>query len=177
MPVLGGARFGSFVMVVDPNGNNKCATPFYDGGRYPTMIAKDPNDNFFFSGNFDSTFVIGGDTLRSGSFPQKMPSSFVARFTDCTPTGIHDPANLSPGLRLRPNPSSGAAIVSFTLPEGTADATLCITDMLGKEIARYPLQNAQTEVVVDVHGMSSGIYIVSLQAGGRVIAGQKMAVE
>jgi hypothetical protein len=39
------------------------------------------------------------------------------------------------------------------------------------------LQNSLTELVIDANGLSSGIYLVSLMAEGRLVATQKMAVE
>jgi hypothetical protein len=62
------------------------------------------------------------------------------------------------------------ATVRFAIPEGTAaaGATLRLYDVLGREVraVRAEADPGRHEQTLDVSGLSSGIYVLRLTAGG-----------
>ena len=166
-----------FVASFDPvTSHLLCAATFPFGGHPDNYLAPGPDGSVYFGGTYCSTSnVIGMDTLSALPFAFFRP--FVSKFTYGIASGIKTIKQNSPTLSLYPNPAIDATNVSFTLPDGSTDASLHITDILGNEIKSYAIQNSQKEMQVDVHSISSGIYLVSLIANGRTVATQKMVLE
>jgi len=96
-------------------------------------------------------------------------SEFVAAQGDGTPIGIDDediPNNpqgyyLAPAV---PNPSTGAARISYALPK-TCDVELSVFDVKGRKIATLVEgEHSPGEFSTSVNGLSSGIYLYRLTA-------------
>lgn len=174
-PARSGSSDASFVLSLDTAGHVICAQTFPQGGDDVNGLASDPSGDLYWAGDyFDSVFVIGSDTLRGGA----IESGFLAKFSPCgkVKTGLTS-ITPTPTLALHPNPSNGFATVSFTIPDGVPNASLHITDILGKEIKSYALQSSQTSIQIDAAGLTAGIYLVSLMVEGHSVVTQKMAVE
>ncbi len=76
-----------------------------------------------------------------------------------------------------PNPFKNSTRISYELPENTRQAKLIITDMTGKQVAAYTLDNQATgEVSVNANGLSGGTYIYILIADGQPVARNKMVI-
>lgn len=82
-----------------------------------------------------------------------------------SPGGI--PANFS--LSAYPNPFNSTTKLKFSLPNA-APVRLRVFDLLGREVLpamegeRYDA--GEHEMEIDASGLASGVYVVSLQAGG-----------
>ena len=69
----------------------------------------------------------------------------------------------------RPNPTSGAATISFTLP-ASGRVRLAVYDLLGRQVARVvdgDLAAGTHDVQVDAGALPSGVYVYRLDAGTR----------
>jgi len=76
-----------------------------------------------------------------------------------------------------PNPFGSNTRISYELPENTRQATLLITDMSGKQVATYTLDNQRTgEVSVNANGLPNGTYVYILMADGQPVAQNKMVI-
>jgi len=76
-----------------------------------------------------------------------------------------------------PNPFKNNTRINYELPENTRQAVLMITDMSGKQVATYPLDNQRTgEVNVNANGLPNGTYVYVLMADGQPVARNKMVL-
>ncbi len=75
------------------------------------------------------------------------------------------------GLRVWPNPASGAATLAVTL-DGAAEAEVVVTDALGREVARLGTTAGPGErrLTLDAAALPAGVYVARLSAGSRVLA-------
>lgn len=72
-------------------------------------------------------------------------------------------------LGTYPNPAQNQATVRFALPEGAADATLKLYDVLGRSLQTVDLSNVQDRYTrtLDVANIATGMYLLRLTANGR----------
>jgi hypothetical protein len=82
--------------------------------------------------------------------------------------GIDENADILSRMNIYPNPSEGVFVFSLDIP-GTADFSLSITDILGKNI----FSKAQNKVTglysenIDLSNVGSGIYFATIQLEGK----------
>ncbi len=101
---------------------------------------------------------------------------------DTTPDPNSNDSRLTPQstgkvFQNNPNPFKNSTRISYELPENTRQAKLIITDMTGKQVAAYTLDNQATgEVSVNANGLSGGTYIYILIADGQPVARNKMVI-
>ena len=143
-------------------------------------------------GSFERlALTSGADSVYSGALPLPGEPGTVAYYIEATdalgrqarrPAGAPqtlyrfdvgaDKTELPKAPRLdavHPNPLSGSAIISYTLPEA-ADVRLEVYDLLGRRVAVLAegAKTARTHTVtLDGSGLASGAYLVRLLAGGR----------
>ena len=70
-----------------------------------------------------------------------------------------------------PNPTSGAARVAFAVPEA-GPARLAVYDVRGREVAVLvdrAVEAGRHEATLEASGLAAGVYVVRLEAGGRVL--------
>jgi len=74
-------------------------------------------------------------------------------------------------LGMYPNPARGQATVRFSIPEevGAETGTLRLYDALGREVRaiQTTAEGGRYERPLDIEGVSSGVYFLRLQVGGR----------
>jgi hypothetical protein len=92
----------------------------------------------------------------------------------CAGVGVEEENAIVKYLKVFPNPAQQKATFSFVL-EKSADISLCITDVAGKEVARY--LNARTpegasEIVLDRNQMGAGVYFYQLQVNESIRTGK-----
>jgi hypothetical protein len=80
-----------------------------------------------------------------------------------------DGVSFASGIGMSPNPTSGNINISLILHE-SADINIVVTDVLGKTVRQMNNNYSQgnQSVRLDLEGLSSGIYMVSLQSNGEV---------
>lgn len=91
---------------------------------------------------------------------------------DCA-VGIEEQL-VSDDIKVYPNPMQTSTTFAMKL-EKTSDVSLCITDIAGKEVARYLNTNepqGDAEIVVQRNNMSPGIYLYQLQVDKTVRTGK-----
>lgn len=73
-------------------------------------------------------------------------------------------------LGTYPNPAGQRATVRYGVPEGTDDGavTMRLYDVLGRQVrtVEASTEAGRYEQPIDVSGLSSGVYVLRLQAGG-----------
>lgn len=88
------------------------------------------------------------------------------------PTGINTVNNSDNGLKLYPNP----ATASFTIELPSTNATITITDMVGKVVTTQTAKNQQ-KLTIDLANYAAGNYIVKVVAGDKVYREQISVVK
>jgi hypothetical protein len=80
-----------------------------------------------------------------------------------------------PQLTILPNPSSGQAIVRLPSGPDSREMEIRITDMAGKTVGRYPLQNGDF-CNLDASMLANGVYVVVLYDGNSILARERWVV-
>jgi hypothetical protein len=79
-------------------------------------------------------------------------------------------------LQNVPNPVRSNTAIRYSLPAGTSNAQLLVTDALGRTVKTVRLNDSGL-VNVDVSALSAGVYNYSLVIGGQTLQTKKMIVE
>jgi spore coat protein CotH/subtilisin-like proprotein convertase family protein len=77
-------------------------------------------------------------------------------------------------LKIFPNPMVQSTTFAFKLSE-QADVSLCITDLVGKEVARYLNTNVpsgESKIVFEKNQVRSGVYLYQLQINNAIKTGK-----
>ena len=75
-----------------------------------------------------------------------------------------------------PNPFKESTTVKATVVEKTQNAFVVISDMLGKEIARYPVQQGENTINVNAGGLDQAVMFCTLLVDGVKIKTNKMVL-
>ena len=166
----------SILLTLDVNGNFLCGQMLPFGGDDGAYLIADRNGDACFVGDYmDSTWILGRDTLLAK--PSGGENIFVARFNcPVSPAGINSLSQNS-SLTVYPNPMTGIATATFTLPSSSGDAQIVIYDMLGRERRAYTLGNSDTEIQILAAGLSSGVYFCSLISDRQILSTKKVIIE
>ncbi|CAN5200293.1 hypothetical protein BH09BAC1_BH09BAC1_15260 [soil metagenome] len=78
------------------------------------------------------------------------------------------------GLGVYPNPNDGSFQIVYSLPSDVEQATVTITDLLGKEIMHVQIAGIQGKVAVQT--LPKGVYLYALVYGGRWLKPGKIIV-
>jgi hypothetical protein len=73
-----------------------------------------------------------------------------------------------------PNPASDFVILCYTLISNESNAYLTLNDLNGHLIKTTYIDGSENQVVIDLQGVSCGIYLVSLYSGNRLIDSKKL---
>ena len=96
-----------------------------------------------------------------------------ANITGACAIGINEQI-LTSNLHIYPNPMQSNTTFSFKLDQN-ADVSLCVTDMLGKEVARYLNTNVpqgDSKIVFERNQIQSGVYLYQLEVNNTVKTGK-----
>jgi hypothetical protein len=147
-------------------------------GNGPYYLYRNSNVTFPITDGTGSVTITGGTTagfyywfydwqisIEGSSCPG--PTTAVNVIVDpCL--GIDENADILSRMNIYPNPSEGVFVFSLDIP-GTADFSLSITDILGKNI----FSKAQNKVTglysenIDLSNVGSGIYFATIQLEGK----------
>jgi hypothetical protein len=89
--------------------------------------------------------------------------------------GINNALADGMGLGAYPNPSNGSFYMVYSLPNHLAQASITITDVLGKEVMLLNIEGASGKVAV--HNLSKGVYLYALHYEGRLQKPGKLIVQ
>ncbi|MBU2651513.1 MAG: T9SS type A sorting domain-containing protein, partial [Bacteroidetes bacterium] len=79
-------------------------------------------------------------------------------------------------LLVFPNPAKTFFIVEYSLDRHYDDALLILTDISGKHIASIDAECQQNQVLVPVHDLPAGIYILRLMQGYNILESKKISI-
>lgn len=125
--------------------------------------------------------VVFGDLAGDGTTPPE--GTVIRMFTEGTPPVVSN----EPGAEIPsdfvldavyPNPFNPRAVVPFSVPTAGA-VRVAVYDILGREVAvlvNERLAAGHHEATLDGAGLSSGLYLVTLQADGVMRAQQKVTL-
>ena len=68
-------------------------------------------------------------------------------------------------IAVSPNPANTWIAVDYTLPAGTTKAQMRIVNALGMTVATYDLQGKETQKVLDLRDLASGVYTYTVFCG------------
>ncbi len=124
-------------------------------------IATDTIGNAYVTGCFDSpTITFGTNIITNAGIGQDM---FIAKY-EGTGTGVDELFGIK-DLSVSPNPATTA--ITLTIPK-LINANITITNLTGKQVATYNLQNTSTKTI-DISQLAEGLYFVSLQSDEGVV--------
>jgi hypothetical protein len=90
------------------------------------------------------------------------------------PTGSN--AILENGLSAKPNPFKGSTTLSATVSEKTNNSYILITDILGSEVAKYPVQQGENQVNFVAPDNGQQMFFCTLVVNGARIKTNKMVL-
>lgn len=134
-----------------------------------TSVATIVNGNIHIVGAGTSTITAS----QSGNSSYAAASS-VSQTLTTNANGLSEYLANEFKLQIAPNPANGNFKISFDLAEASSNATIAITDVLGREVCslhKGKLNAGQNEFSVSESNLnSSGIYFVNLKLDGKLIA-------
>lgn len=77
---------------------------------------------------------------------------------------------------IYPNPASEYAEIDYTISPDLRDAKLIVYNVLGSQMAEYPLVKNDTKLRINTREMSTGLYFYQLALEGKKVATKKMLV-
>ena len=108
------------------------------------------------------------------SLPGKLPGCIASSFASVTPSVAYDP---SLPTSAYPNPSSGLVRIAFQLPAGVASGEVILTDEEGREVKRYRVTNAFSDLEFSEADLPSGAYFYKIVTQQGESAVQKIVRE
>ncbi|MCE3007464.1 MAG: T9SS type A sorting domain-containing protein [Bacteroidetes bacterium] len=75
-----------------------------------------------------------------------------------------------------PNPANQFATLQYELQNGFSAATVRVYDMLGKEVEKFVLEQANGSLRLSVKNYQPGIYFCSLEVAGKIVQSRKLIV-
>lgn len=105
-------------------------------------------------------------------------SAFSPVFSTATsPCKIENKAVYDQPMTIYPNPASNHMTIDFNLPEHMSNGTIELLDVNGRILISQKLDDAATQpVTLDVHALSSGIYLLKVMIGETVMT-QQVVIE
>lgn len=104
-------------------------------------------------------------------------SVFVDIRFDVAAVGIEEVAARAARIEAYPNPAIGQdAQLEVTIDRAGAPAQLIVHDMLGAVVKRYTVGGQQTRVVLPTAEWTPGVYFVSLERSGALLATRRLVV-
>ena len=141
-------------------------------GFNPTATALDGSGSLYLTGGLRGGLTLGSSVL-TGSYD---PVSPFPRFGDVVLGKLINanaltarPGTAAPALACFPNPARTAA--TLRLPASTPEPrTTTLADALGREVRRLPVPARATSAILDLAGLTPGLYVVRCgAAAGRLM--------
>lgn len=106
------------------------------------------------------------DALKGGGTVRKAHST----------SGIdHEQApNVNRLYQNTPNPFKEQTLIRFTLADDAADAAVCIFDMTGKQLRRFPVTPGMDSITISGGDLGAGMFLYSLIVDGQEIDTKRM---
>lgn len=86
-----------------------------------------------------------------------------------------NPSNIE-SFSAYPNPSSNQTTINYKLPIGTQKGEIVISDLNGKEIKKYSIDNSFDNLVIPTNELIKGMYLYSLKGDGKILETKKIIV-
>jgi len=84
---------------------------------------------------------------------------------------------VDPGLEVFPNPARDYCTVAFEIPENPEiNATIVVTDISGREVYRSQPTQKSGEMLIDLKGLKSGFYTVSLISNETNLSAKRLVI-
>lgn len=91
-----------------------------------------------------------------------------------TNTSIKDARNIL--YQNNPNPFKAQTTIRFSLADNVQDASICIFDLSGKMLKKYPVSSGMESVSVTGYELGEGMFLYSLIVNGQEIDTKKMII-
>ena len=75
-----------------------------------------------------------------------------------------------------PNPFNGQTLIRFQLAENVNNAAICIFDMQGKMLKKFPISSGNDSITVNSYELDQGMFLYSLIVNGQEIDTKKMII-
>ena len=75
-----------------------------------------------------------------------------------------------------PNPFKEQTTIRFRLADGVNDAAICIFDMTGKTLRKFPISSGMESINVSGYELGDGMFLYSLVVNGQVIDTKRMII-
>ena len=112
------------------------------------------------------------DEDRGGCFAPEMPDLEEGG----TGRGINMDSSLNKALgfsvNVTPNPAITWVTIDYTLPMKTAKATLTMTNTIGTNVLSTELEGIQGSKILDLRGLTAGVYLYTIRCGQYVENGK-----
>ena len=79
-------------------------------------------------------------------------------------------------ITLQPNPVSNQVLVSWSADKQHGSGQLILTDQLGRVVLMQTLDDALTQITLDVQNLPVGLYLVQLKMGDWIAPAQKLII-
>jgi len=79
-------------------------------------------------------------------------------------------------LKLMPNPAKNYVVIAYDISMENGQGIIIIRDAKGVAVKNLGLHKAINQLTVDLAGIPSGIYIVSLYAGSKHIESKQLSI-
>ncbi|MGH1335423.1 MAG: tail fiber domain-containing protein [Aureispira sp.] len=77
----------------------------------------------------------------------------------------------------RPNPSSTATVIGYSLPQEMNNASLVVFDLKGQTLSSQEIGAGEGSVELNTSNLPAGVYIYSIVVDGKSLAREKMTVQ
>jgi hypothetical protein len=119
----------------------------------------------------DQTTFVFGDVGAGGVDWYFSRGTYKVRMNFDPILNVNDIESSNTNLSIYPNPANDVSNLNFTL-ENTADVTISVTDLSGKEVMTKAIENApagEHTVSLETSSFSNGIYMVNYTAGNAAV--------
>jgi len=158
----------------------QCYPPFTYVSPTPLVFAPGAADSLSFAGEYYPNGNAGQSTIAYTFFNEKNPDDSVRVKVQFAFNMVGLEERFARGEFLfspaYPNPAASKARFDFRLPEGIP-ATLHLRNLLGSEVARTPLNDAQGVLSLDVSTLTDGVYFYTLVVGPEAVVTRKLVVK
>jgi len=147
---------------------------------YPgEVLSRDNEFGYFFYAAYDSHGEKGISIVEYMFYDTNDVSDMAKIYIvyDTRNTSIKTNINNDISLGAYPNPTSGEFTIEHSLYNQASDARLIIYNLLGASLRSIPIDVNKSKTAVDISGLSSGIYLYSLEVDGRISSTQKIIIK
>jgi hypothetical protein len=169
--------------IITQNENNKTwanntsdSTTYYPGGDVKTFLnrywsngwqntsqGKNNQNTYDTDKDITESIVQNTDAFNGSKYNNYSKTEY--KYQDHS--GIAQPDPMSAGLKIYPNPVAGHLCVAFN-NASTSNCTITISDITGKTLQQQLVEKGNTDAIMDVEGLHSGLYFLSLNSGESV---------